>query len=91
MIVTDVAWHKSTHSATNGSCVEWRKSTRCFGGSDCVEFRTSSYCESGSCVEFRHDEVVVQVRDSKDKEGPILSFDERMWNDFTGMVKRGSW
>lgn len=40
----------------------------------------SSFCEAGSCVAVRHVDGEVQVRDSKDPSGPVLSFSETFWD-----------
>lgn len=55
---------------------EWRKSTK--SGN------------SGACVEARlgHDGRV-QVRDSKDPDGPVLTFDSSAWDAFLAGVKDG--
>jgi hypothetical protein len=51
----------------------WRKSTR--SGSN------------GQCVEIRRIGDAIQVRDSKDVSGPVLSFTLDEWAAFTGGVK----
>lgn len=52
----------------------WRKSTR--SGTN------------GNCVEVRYAECMAQVRDSKDKTGPILSFSPDAWRAFVAFTKR---
>lgn len=54
---------------------EWRKSTR------------SS--TNGSCVEVRKSVRTVQVRDTKDRSGPVLAFPERAWEEFITAVQDG--
>lgn len=54
----------------------WHKSTRSSSNGDCVEARAS------------HD--VVQMRDSKDKSGPVLAFSADAWQSFIEDVKGGS-
>lgn len=56
---------------------QWRKSKRSCDTGNCVEFRTSSR------------PFDVQVRDSKDTAGPVLSFDAVSWRRFLGWVSRG--
>ena len=52
----------------------WRKSTRS-GASGCVEVATI--------------DRVVGVRDSKDREGPVLVFTDEEWNAFLAGVQDG--
>lgn len=69
-------WRKSSHSYANGNCVEalanWRKSSRSTYNQNCVEVATAG---------------TVRVRDSKDPEGPELSFTRAEWADFTSSLK----
>jgi hypothetical protein len=51
----------------------WRKSTR--SGSN------------GQCVEVRRAGDTIQLRDSKDRSGPVLSFTLGEWTAFTAGVK----
>ena len=67
-------WTKSSYSADSANCVEWRKST---------------YCHGDGCVEYRVDTEVIQIRDSKDKQGPVLTFTPEEWKAFTLGVKAG--
>lgn len=67
----------------------WFKSSYSSGGSgDCVEvafpWHKSSYSSSGDgdCVEVAACPGVVHVRDSKDKQGPQLTFSPAAWTDF---------
>jgi hypothetical protein len=54
---------------------KWRKSSR------------SS--TNGSCVEVRHLDAVVEVRDTKDRNGPSLRFSAKAWQDFVEAVHSG--
>ncbi|MGW4465415.1 DUF397 domain-containing protein [Micromonospora sp. NPDC004704] len=49
---------------------EWRKSTRSSGGGN------------GDCVEVADLRDAVGVRDSKDADGPVLTFDRSGWAAF---------
>ena len=53
----------------------WRKSTRTNG--------------QGACVEVAHLDVVVGVRDSKDRTGLVLAFDATDWRAFLAAVRAG--
>lgn len=74
-------WHKSSHAADNGCCVE-------------VSFhKSSASADNGACVEVGTcdcDEVSeVLVRDSKDPTGPWLSFAPAAFAEFLAGVKLG--
>ena len=55
---------------------EWKKSSR-------------SGSNGGSCVEVRRHEQAIQVRDSKDPSGPVLTFTPAEWEAFIGGAKDG--
>ncbi|MEU7907743.1 DUF397 domain-containing protein [Actinoplanes sp. NPDC049118] len=54
----------------------WRKSTRSGGNGQCVEAR-------------RHADGTVQVRDSKNRTGPVLTFTPGGWTAFLDGAQRG--
>ena len=54
---------------------EWRKSTR--SG------------DNGNCVEARQRDGAVQMRDSKNADGPVLSFTPDKWDAFLAGVRHG--
>jgi len=100
MDLTDAVWRKSSYSNGNGgACVEitvWRKSGRSSGqGGACVEvadWRKSSRSagNGGDCVEVgRRVPSQVVVRDSKDPDGPRLTFAPQDWQAFTAEVRAG--
>ena len=63
----------------------WTKSTYSFSNGACLEWRTSSHCAgNGACVQVAPG---VQVRDSKDPEGPVLTFDGSTWGRFTEQIR----
>ena len=69
-------WRKSTYSGSNGDCIEvagFRKSSHSAYNGDCVE--------AGSC---RHG---VAVRDTQDRDGPVLTFGSEAWSAFTAALK----
>ena len=46
-------------------------------------------CESSSCVEVAEAEAEILVRNSRDQEGPRLSFTKREWAEFVTGVRAG--
>lgn len=72
-------WRKSSYSGTNGHCVEvaWNKSSHSFSDGNCVE--TATGCGW------------VHVRDSKNPDGPLLTFSPQAWAAFTAGVKTGKY
>jgi hypothetical protein len=57
----------------------WRKSTHSFSNGNCVEVASAPSLDTPG---------MVLVRDSKDPEGPRLSFDSREWAAFTAAVRQ---
>ena len=57
-----------------------------------AEWRTSTYSANGStCVEVAVNlPDVVAVRDSKDREGPVLVFTSDEWRAFVAATKAGT-
>ena len=63
----------------------WRKSSRSANNGACVQWRTSSHSSyNGNCVQVAPG---VQVRDSKDADGTVLSFGTPVWRAFTDGLK----
>ena len=62
-------------AAPEGEGLCWRKSSRSAG--------------NGACVEIAELPSVVAVRDSKDPDGPILTFGVQHWQDFVGSLRSG--
>lgn len=63
----------------------WQKSSYSNGPSMCLEWRKSSHSQgNGQCAEVA---PAVQVRDSKDPDGPVLGFTARQWTAFTEGLK----
>jgi len=59
---------------------------------DRAQWRKSTYSGSngGGCVEIaRNLPGIVAVRDSKDREGPVLTFTPAEWSAFTDRVRGG--
>lgn len=87
-------WRKSSFSAGNGACLEvaFRKSSFSGDSANCVEvgFRTASAsATNGCCVAVGACEHGVLVRDSKDPDGPVLSFTRAEWSAFLAGAKAG--
>ncbi len=53
----------------------WRKSSRSGG--------------NGACVEVRRVDASIEVRDTKDRGGPVLSFSLASWEGFVGALHNG--
>lgn len=71
-------WTKSPQSAANGQCVEAKL------------FRKSPFSGAqGDCVEVADAACGVHVRDSKNPDGPQLTFNAGEWAAFVGGVKAG--
>jgi hypothetical protein len=50
--------------------------------------KSSSSHANGNCVEIASHGAAVQVRDSKNPSGPVLSFSRAEWAAFTGRITR---
>lgn len=52
-------------------------------------FRKSTFSDSGHCVEVAKDKDGVRVRDTKDRQGVVLSFTHEEWIAFLKGVNAG--
>jgi hypothetical protein len=52
-------------------------------------WRTSTYSGGNSCVEVAFMDGQVGVRDSKDRQGPMLVFTANEWEAFIGGARDG--
>jgi hypothetical protein len=53
-------------------------------------WRKSTYSnDSGNCVEVRLTDPAVALRDTKDRDGPVLTFGLEDWRAFTVAVRDG--
>jgi hypothetical protein len=52
-----------------------------------LQWRKSSRSVTGECTEVASDGRSVYVRDSKDRQGPALSFPASAWREFLDAVK----
>ncbi len=56
-----------------------------------IDWIKSSYSANGACVEIKSPTVhAVAVRDSKDPEGPSLSFTPASWTGFVADVRKSA-
>jgi hypothetical protein len=79
MLTTE--FKKSSYSGPNGNCLEarWTTSTRSGAAGHCVETRRVT--DLG--------DVVVEVRDSKNRDGSVLGFTAAEWDAFIAGAKNG--
>jgi hypothetical protein len=54
-------------------------------------WRRSSRCDSAACVEVRFVGGRVEVRDSKQPDGPVLAYSLDEWQYLVDVVKRDGW
>jgi hypothetical protein len=55
-----------------------------------VEWRKSSYSDAqNNCVEVGRGDDVTAVRDTKDRDGGVLTFDARAWASFLDGIRTG--
>jgi Domain of unknown function (DUF397) len=52
-------------------------------------WRKSKHSAGGDCVEWRFTGGAVQIRNSRDTEGPVLTFTHSEWRAFLGAAKQG--
>ena len=57
-----------------------------------VSWRKSSYSggNGGECIEVGGHAASVLVRDTKDRQGPMLTFTPEAWRRFAGQLKAGA-
>jgi hypothetical protein len=53
------------------------------------QWRKSTKCDSASCVEVARVDNGVMLRDSKDSDGPTLTFSRTEWTSFVSALKEG--
>lgn len=54
-----------------------------------IWFKSTRSGNNGACVEVRHRGEAIDVRDTKDRSGPVLTFTPDEWAAFVGGVKDG--
>lgn len=53
----------------------------------CGWFKSSRSSDNAACVEVRLSADTIGVRDSKDRSGPTLAFDQAAWTGFLTTLK----
>lgn len=71
----NLTFRKSTFSFANGNCIEVGK-----------DWRRSHACDGGACLETASAPGAVLVRDTTDREGPVLRFHPEAWAAFTAAI-----
>ncbi|WP_285773063.1 DUF397 domain-containing protein [Microtetraspora sp. NBRC 13810] len=54
-----------------------------------LEWRTATRCGGGNCVQVAFTGRSVLVRDSKDPDGPVLTFSTPEWQAFLSATRQG--
>ncbi len=90
--LSHVEWRKSSRSSGTGQCVEvgvWRKSSRSnANGGQCVEVSLTGSASPEDAPSTVADRLFL-VRDSKDPDGPVLTFTPSEWDAFLTGIKTG--
>ncbi|MFI7544671.1 DUF397 domain-containing protein [Actinoplanes sp. NPDC049599] len=73
----------TTTSRNNADDINLQRTQRDFEG---LDWRTSSRSSGGACVKVAVDGNHVHVRDSKDRSGPVLTFDRETFQAFVDFV-----
>jgi hypothetical protein len=82
--LSDVRWRKSRYSNEEGTCVE-------VAALQGAQWRKSSHSDNeGTCIEVAAAGGIVAVRDSKDPQGPALTFAPAAFAAFVDAVRHAS-
>ncbi|GAA3508194.1 hypothetical protein FHR32_000912 [Streptosporangium album] len=90
--LSHVMWRKSSRSGAGQDCVEvgvWHKSSLSGNGQNCVEIALADTPHPGADPAPDADRLFL-VRDSKDPDGPVLSFTPAEWDAFLTTIKNGT-
>ena len=52
-------------------------------------WRTTLTCNGGACVKVAASDQVILIGDSKEPEGPVLSYSHTEWRQFVDGIKSG--
>lgn len=55
-----------------------------------TNWHKSNWSDDGGCVEIAYADGVIGVRDSKNPDGPKLTFNQHEWTAFTNGIRDGS-
>ncbi|WP_307832713.1 DUF397 domain-containing protein [Planomonospora sp. ID91781] len=91
MDLSRITWRKSSLSGAGQDCVEvgvWRKSSHSGGGSNCIEVALADDAQAVGGHKADAERLFL-VRDSKDPDGPVLTFTPSEWDAFLAGVKDG--
>jgi hypothetical protein len=55
-----------------------------------TNWHKSEHSDDGGCVEIAYTDGVIGVRDSKNPDGPTLTFNQHEWTAFTTGILDGS-
>ena len=55
-----------------------------------LQWRKSSHSDISGCAEVASNGATIFLRDSKDRDGPVLTFSASAWLSFVLRVKRGN-
>lgn len=91
MDTSRINWRTSSYSTGNGGqCVEvgaWYRSLR--STQQGISVKVSGIWETSGYAEVAASEALVLARDSRDPDGPVLSFDGEAWTAFLTLAKTG--
>lgn len=86
-MILDGQWRKATKSANSDSCVEMRKVDDVILDDKWRKATKSN--NNGACAELRAADGGVEVRHSKNPDGPTLTFTANEWDAFLDGAKNG--
>jgi len=85
------SWVRSSYSTVNGDCIEAACRKSAHSSCDCAEVAwhtPGSSVNGGNCVEAGRGSCgYVHVRDTKDRDGPVLEFSPGAWMEFLEDLK----
>ncbi len=55
-----------------------------------ISWRRSRHCDGGACVEVAELGKMIALRESKDPDGPVITFGSDEWRTFVARIKSGT-